>query len=243
MNIFLSSSPEGAVILFDGANLDAWTTRDGKSPAAWPVDTANATMLTRGGDIVSRARFGDFQLHLEFLCGDSPPHVRGQGRANSGVFLQGRYEIQVLDSFGIAGPPGLGDCGAIYNQSAPLVNASLPPTEWQSYDIIFRGPRFDANGAKTGNARVTVWQNGRVIHNNAEIPTQTGAALDEFYDQPGPLLLQDHGNDVRFRNLWILPLPSGGATHYSGADDAGTWQNLLRPTLMQIWRRWFPDVV
>jgi hypothetical protein len=207
--------PEGAVLLFadgsDGPN--AFTTRDG-SPARWPV-LDDGSLLARGGDIVSRERFVDFYLHLEFWCCDSPPDVKGQGRANSGVFLQGRYELQVLDSWGIDREPGKGDCGALYNHAAPLVNASRRPEEWQTYDVFFRAPRFDEEGRnKVENARVTALQNGLVIHNNVEVPQQTGAAFDENYDQAGPLLLQDHGNDVRYRNVWVVPLRNKGADYY-----------------------------
>jgi len=205
--------PDGAIVLFDGGGLDHWTARDGHSPAAWPI-LDDRSMLTKGGDIVSRARFVDFQLHVEFRCCASPDGVKGQGRSNSGVFLQGRYEVQVLDSYGIEHAPGKGDCGALYNHAAPLVNACLPPEQWQTYDVFFRAPRFDEGGTKTENARVTILQNGQVIQNNIEVPTQTGAAVDERYDHPGPILLQDHGNDVRFRNVWVLPLPESGAEFY-----------------------------
>jgi hypothetical protein len=203
--------PEGAVVLFDGTNLDHWVQRRGGEPAAWPIE--DGAMVTRGGDILSRERFDNFHLHVEFYCPDSPPEVTGQGRSNSGVFLQGRYEIQVLDSWGIE-DPGRGDCGALYNQAAPLVNACKRPDEWQSYDVIFRAPRFDAQGSKVENARATVLQNGRVVQNNQEMTRQTGAAVDEDYAAPGPILLQDHGNRVRFRNVWAAPLPAAGADHY-----------------------------
>ncbi len=206
--------PTGAVILLgsEASGMDAFLKRDG-SPAVWPVDE-NGVALSKGGDIVSRERFTDFQLHVEFCCPDSPPEVKGQGRGNSGVFLQGRYEIQVLDSYGIERAPGKGDCGALYNHAAPLVNASRKPEEWQTYDIFFRAPRFDAEGNKLEDARVTVLQNGVVIQNNVAVPKQTGAAVDEEYHKPGPILLQDHGNDVRFRNVWVLPLAEKGMDYY-----------------------------
>lgn len=203
--------PQGAVILFDGTNLNGWTKRDG-SPAVWPIE--NGEMVTNGGDIMSRQKFTDFHLHVEFWCNDSPANVSGQGRANSGVFLQGRYEVQVLDSFNIDRAPGKGDCGALYNHAAPLVNACLPPENWQVYDIYFRAPRFGDGGSKTENASVTLLQNGQIIHNNAQLEKATGAPVDENYDQPGPILLQDHGNRVRFRNVWVLELPLRGADYY-----------------------------
>ncbi len=206
-----NAPPTSATILFDGTNLDNWTKRDG-TPATWPIE--NGQMMTIGGDIMSRQKFTDFHLHVDFWCNDSPSSVTGQGRANSGVFLQGRYEIQVLDSFGIDRAPGKGDCGAIYNHAAPLVNASLPPETWQTYDIYFRAPRFAASGAKTENARVTAVHNGQIIHNNVEVPKATGAPVDEAYASPGPILLQDHGNHVRFRNVWVRELPQSGADYY-----------------------------
>jgi hypothetical protein len=130
------------------------------------------------------------------------PEATGQERGNSGVYVQGRYEVQVLDSYGLA--PSLGDCGAIYGKHVAAVNACRPPERWQSYDIEFRAPRFDAAGKKTENARLTVWLNGMKIHADVEVdgPTAGGEANEAPL---GPLLLQDHGNPVRYRNLWILP--------------------------------------
>lgn len=201
----------GSVVLFDGTNLHQWIRRDGGGPAEWPIE--NGSMITRGGNIMTRQTFTDFHLHVEFLCPNTGPEVKGQGRSNSGVFLQGRYEIQVLDSFGIENP-GKGDCGALYNHAAPLVNACNPPDTWQHYDVVFRAPRFDNQNSKTENARATVTHNGRVVQNNQELLKQTGGSVDENYGAPGPILLQDHGNAVRFRNLWIVPLPPTGADHY-----------------------------
>jgi hypothetical protein len=202
------------VILFSGRSDDLekhWVRRRGDAPARWKVQ--DGAMTPDGGDIMSRQRFGDFQLHVEFRE-PSLPEARGQAKGNSGVFLQGRYEIQVLDSYGIA-DPGRGDCGAIYNQAAPLVNACKPPLQWQTYDILFRAPRVDATTRKvTEPARVTVIQNGITIQNNQEIAGLTGAAIDEAVDQPGPILLQDHGHPVWYRNVWVLPLPPRGAQHY-----------------------------
>lgn len=205
-----AAAPEDAVVLFDGTDLSQWVKRKGGGPAEWPIE--NGYMTTRGGDIQTRQTFENFHLHVEFYCPDMGPDVKGQGRSNSGVYLQGRYEIQVLDSYHVA-EPGFGDCGALYNHAAPLVKASGPPDTWQSYDIVFRAPRFEG-GRRTENARVTLLHNGKVVHNNQEVPKQTGGAIDENYDRPGPILLQDHGNAVRYRNLWILPLPAQGANHY-----------------------------
>ena len=203
--------PANAVVLFNGKDLKNWKTRDGK-PAGWDVADGIMTVKPRTGDIMTEQTFTDFCLHLEFRC-PYMPEATGQGRGNSGVFLQGRYEIQVLDSYGV-GWPGLGDCGSIYNQHAALINACRPPMEWQSYDAIFRAPRVDGAGKVVEGVRLTVIQNGLVVQNNVVLPGVTGAAIDEKVGEPGPLLLQDHGNLVSYRNVWIAPLPLKGSDQY-----------------------------
>jgi hypothetical protein len=137
-------------------------------------------------------------LHLEFRL-PLMQNASGQSRANSGVYLQGRYEIQVLDSFGQ--PPEIDGCGAIYGLAPPLRNASRPPLRWQTYDVVFRSARV---GGEQEPARVSVWHNGVVIHNNLVLPAVTGGAADADTGLPGPLLLQDHGDPVRYRNIWML---------------------------------------
>jgi hypothetical protein len=204
-------APPGAVVLFNGKDLDNWTTRKGE-PAGWQVADGAMTVVPRAGDIMTRERFDDFLLHLEFRCPDMP-EAKGQAKGNSGVFLQGRYEIQVLDSYGL-GTPGKGDCGAVYNQFAPLANACRPPLEWQAYDVVFRAARLDESGKAVENARLTLLHNGQVIHNNVETQGPTGGAIDQNVGEPGPLLLQDHGNDVRYRNIWVVPLPARGSDRY-----------------------------
>ena len=194
---------ENTIVLFDGKNWsDHWMTRDG-SPSEWIVRDDDGSAQVYGGDAVTRETFGDFQLHIEFFC---PPteNKQGQARSNSGVYLHGRYEIQVLDSYGME--PASNLCGGIYQVAAPLVNASKPAGEWQSYDIIFRAPRFDGEQNVTEPARVTVIHNGIVIHNNLALPGTTPGGLDREVVVEGPILLQDHGDPVRYRNIWIRRL-------------------------------------
>jgi hypothetical protein len=207
----IQTPPDTAVVLFDGKDLSNWTKLDGGAPA-WEVADGAMTVTAGGGDIVSREQFNDFLLHLEFMTPDMPD-ATGQAKGNSGVFLQGRYEIQVLDSYGID-VPGMGDCGAIYNQFASLVNACKPPLEWQTYDVIFRAARVGESGEIEENARVTVLQNGIVIQNNVQMLGAIGGATDEDAAAPGPLRLQDHGNPVKYRNIWIAPLPLKGSDVY-----------------------------
>ena len=203
--------PQGAVVLFSGADLAAWRHRDGR-PAAWNVADGAMTVVGGTGDIISTATFGDAFIHLEFREPDMPDKT-GQAKGNSGVYVQGRYEIQVLDSYGWK-VPGKGDCGAIYDQFAPLVNACKPALEWQTYDIIFRAARVDATGKVESNARITLLHNGQVVHNNVEIHGPTGGAMDQQVGAPGPLRLQDHGNPVQYRNVWFVSLPEGGSEEY-----------------------------
>lgn len=203
--------PDGAVILFNGKDVSNWRHRDGQ-PADWPVQDGVMTVGVGKGDILSEETFLDAFIHVEFSVPDMP-EATGQAKGNSGVYVQGRYEIQVLDSYGI-NIPGKGDCGAIYNEFAPLVNACKPALEWQTYDIIFRAARLNEAGEVVENARITVFQNGKVIHNNVILPGPTGGALDHNEGQPGPLLLQDHGNLVRYRNIWLVHLPLKGSDTY-----------------------------
>jgi hypothetical protein len=193
--------PEGAVVLFDGTDLSHWVHRDGRAGDWRLVDGA---IEARGGDILTRDAFQDFDLHVEFLLPDMP-NARGQAKANSGVYLQGLYEIQVLDSFGID-PLQPGDCGGIYAQKPADVNACRPPGQWQSYDIQFTAARFDSAGVKTSPARVTVVFNGQTIHKDVQVKDPTPGGLgDNETPRPGPVLLQDHGNPVRYRNIWLVP--------------------------------------
>ena len=206
MDTFNVSPPEHAQFLLN-TSLDGWTTRDGKSPA-WYVEDEVLHVVPGAGDIMTKTKYNDFYLHIEFRCPDMP-EATGQAKGNSGVFLQGRYEIQVLDSHGFSSP-GRGDCGAIYNQHAPLINACRPAMEWQSYDVGFRAPRR----GQTSHPSLTVFHNGWLIHNNIELLGVTGAAIDEETFSHGPLLLQDHNDLVCYRNIWILELPLSGSDNY-----------------------------
>jgi hypothetical protein len=167
------------------------------------VQTDGSVLVTAGSDAITKREFGDFQLHLEFRC-PPLPGKSGQAKGNSGVYLHGRYEVQVLDSFGE--PPAGNGCGGIYSIAAPLVNASRPGGEWQTYDIFFLAPRFFDNGKVKTLPRVTVLHNGIVIHNNLELHGTTPGGIDDEMVPTGPLLLQDHGDPVRYRNIWMRAL-------------------------------------
>lgn len=153
------------------------------------------------GSIMTKQKFINFQMHLEFR---SPfmPGSRGQARGNSGVYLQGRYEVQVLDSYGLEGMDN--ECGGIYKVARPQVNMCAPPTQWQTYDINFRAATYDRNGNKLENPRLTLLHNGIMIYNNLEIPVPTDGGLDKDMSKPGPIFLQDHHDLVQYRNIWLI---------------------------------------
>lgn len=163
----------------------------------------NGVMEVRNGNIISKQGFTDHRVHIEFRA-PFMPDAREQGRGNSGVYLQGRYEVQILDSYGLEGE--WNECGGVYKVAKPLVNMCAPPLQWQTYDIVFRAPRFDDSGEKTVEGRLTVYHDGVLIHENVAVPTPTTAASDANVRQPGGLLLQDHGNPVQFRNIWAFEM-------------------------------------
>ena len=199
---YAAAAPAGAVALLDGSDLSAWSTRSGAA-APWQADGGVLEIVPGSADLVTRAEFGDFLLHVEFNLPRLPAEVVGQERSNSGVYVQGRYEVQVLDSFGL--DPGLGDCAAIYGLKAPDQKASRQPERWQAYDIEFRAPVFAADGHKSKNARMSVWHNGMPVHRDVELPGPTPGAMQPEEAATGPILLQDHGAAVRYRNIWVLP--------------------------------------
>ncbi len=207
----MRGGPYQVVTLFDGSGFDGWRSRDG-GEVGWSIDKGAMTVVPGAGSVVTEETFTDCFLHVEFRCPDMP-EAEGQHKGNSGVYLQGRYEVQVLDSYGWE-VPGLGDCGAIYNQHSPLVNACLPPEQWQSYDIVFRAPRFDEDGNQISDARLTVFLNGVLIHNNVELNGPTGGHLDEDVAEPGPLMLQDHRDVVSYRNIWLVHVPEEASAQY-----------------------------
>lgn len=199
-------APSDAIVLFDGRDLSQWQSASG-GDARWLVKDGYMEVAARTGGITSKAEFGDMQLHIEWA---TPAVVKGdgQGRGNSGVFLQARYEVQVLDSFNNT-TYFHGQAGAVYKQYAPLVNASRKPGEWQVYDIIYRAPTFDDGGNVLKKARVTVLHNGVLIQDNVEIlGATTNEEVQPKYTKHGkaPIQLQDHGNPVRYRNIWVRPL-------------------------------------
>lgn len=195
----------GARVLFDGTHLQEWVNRNGGGPAGWHVRDGYTEVKRGNGDILTRALFTSYQLHVEFWL-PLMPEARGQARANSGVYNQGRIEVQVLDSYGE--PPRDNEVGGIYRVAVPLRNASRKPQRWQSYDIAYRAPRVEPDGTQTARGSITVFLNGILIHNNVQFDAQvTTAGLPGDFSKPGPLLLQDHGDPVRFRNIWILEDP------------------------------------
>jgi hypothetical protein len=198
--------PSDAVVLFDGKDLSKWQQQDG-SPAKWKVENGYVEVVPKTGELRTKEPFGDCQLHVEFRE-PTPPHGESQERGNSGVFLMGLYEVQVLDSYENKTYAD-GQASALYGQYPPLVNAARPPGEWQWYDIVFHGPRFDASGKLLRPARFTVFHNGVLVQDNVELtgPTAHGARPPyKVTPEKLPLGLQDHGNPVRYRNIWIREL-------------------------------------
>jgi hypothetical protein len=198
--------PSDAVVLFNGKNLDGWTDAKGQ-PAGWKVEDGYMEVVKGTGSIQTVKGFGDCQLHVEWMA-PSPATGEGQDRGNSGVFLMGLYEVQVLDSYN-SRTYADGQAAAIYGQYPPLVNACRPPGEWQTYDIVFHRPRFGQNGELLCPARMTVFHNGLLVHECAQLTGPTAHRARPPYTMTPdrlPVALQDHGNPVRFRDIWIRSL-------------------------------------
>lgn len=200
-------APSDATILFDGKNWDNWQTLEGGVPT-WTISDGAMTVVGGAKDIRTKKEFGDFQLHVEWRTPATVDAAQtGQGRGNSGIFLQGKYEVQVLDNYNNKTYAN-GQASSIYKQQIPLVNACRKPGEWQTYDIIFSAPRFNAEGRIVHPAYVTVIHNGIITQNHVAIwgPTEyIGLPVYKPGDK-GPIILQDHGNPVSFRNIWIREL-------------------------------------
>lgn len=199
--------PSDAIVLFNGANLNEWYSVKDSSAAKWTINTDSSMTVKPGtGGILTKRTFGDCQLHLEFR---SPAVVvnDGQNRGNSGVFLQNRYEVQVLDSYQNRTYSN-GQAGAVYKQYMPLANASRKPGEWQTYDILFTAPRFNADGILVSAGRLTVLHNGVLIQHHVEVKgtTENIGLPKNLPHGKGPIQLQDHDGLVSYRNIWIREL-------------------------------------
>lgn len=201
--------PSDAIVLFDGSNLDQWKNAKDETPATWLLnDDSSMTVKDKSGDIQTKQDFGSVQLHIEWR-NPAEPRADGQNRGNSGVYFQKRYEVQVLDNYD--NPTYVnGQVASVYKQHSPLVNASKPSGEWQTYDMIFHEPEFDADGQKTKSATLTVIHNGVLVQDHVEIYGTTeyiGLPKNEAHGK-GPILLQDHGDKsgVSYRNIWLREL-------------------------------------
>jgi hypothetical protein len=184
--------PEGAVVLFDSTNTDEW--------AGGRLDREHGTLNTDAHDILSKRKFTDYTLHVEFLL-PYKPDARGQARANSGVYMVDIYEVQVLDSFGLDGKNN--ECAGVYTLAAPSVNMCYPPLTWQTYDIDFKSAVAEGD-RKVQNARITMKHNGVPVHDDVELKGKTGGARNEPEGTPGPIRLQGHGNPLQYRNVWVV---------------------------------------
>ena len=205
----LGDAPSDAIILFDGSNMDQWVSKkDSTKSAPWKiVNNDHMEVVPGSGYIQTKMKFGDCQLHIEFSAPDEVQSV-GQGRGNSGVFFQGRYELQILDSYN-SRTYSNGQAGSIYKDHAPLVNAMRGPLEWNSYDVVYTAPRFKADGRLDSPGRITVLHNGVLVQNNSTINGQTYyIGLHNYPEAHGDdvISLQDHGNKTQFRNIWLRKL-------------------------------------
>lgn len=230
-------APSDATVLFDGTNLSAWSAMDG-SPTKWVIRDGALECVPGSGYVRTLQSFGDCQLHVEWAA-PLPTQDQSQGRGNSGVFFgAGRYEVQVLDSYQ-NGTYADGSAASVYGQYPPLVNASLPPGQWQTYDIVWTAPRFDDQGNLVAKARVTVLHNGVLVQNDVELTGPTGwigRAPYKAHPERLPISFQDHGNPVRYRNVWVrelghprkkeFMLPDALLDSYAGDYGRGQWNSV-----------------
>jgi hypothetical protein len=231
----VGKAPSDAVVLFDGADISQWVKLDDGSPTKWIVRDGYMECVRGSGYVRTLQCFGDCQFHVEW-CTPNPPHGEGQGRGNSGVFMGfDRYETQVLDSYE-SKTYADGSAGSIYGQYPPLANVTLPPGKWQTYDIIYTAPRFDAAGKLLSPARETVIHNGVLIQNNVELTGPTSwleRAPYVAHPEKQPIALQDHGNPVRYRNIWVRELGKPGKKEFMLPEAtlesySGTYDGSLR---------------
>jgi hypothetical protein len=199
--------PSDAVILFDRGNLNQFSSVKDSTSVPWKVRGAVFTVVPGTGNIQTKQLFGDIQLHIEFKIPKSAKKRVGQKSGNSGIYLMGKYEVQVLNSFGNETYPK-GQAGAVYEQYAPLVNASLKPGKWQVYDIVFEAPEFNNNGSLTKSPYLTVFHNGVLIQNHVKVLDPTTSYNKELPEKAvkGPIMLQEHNNAVSYRNIWVRKL-------------------------------------
>jgi 3-keto-disaccharide hydrolase len=201
-----AKAPAGAIMLFDGHDLSHWVMKKDGAPPAWKLENGYVEVVPGTGFLVTREKFGDFKLHVEFWIPRMPLSL-GQARGNSGVYLQGRHEIQILDSYHNWSAP-TGACGALYDTIAPFRNPAKPPEEWQTFDITYQAPRLDTTGQLTEPGDVSVVFNGVTVIDHgkfSQVTDRFGGAFDERVGTPGPIMLQDHGARIRFRSIWIVP--------------------------------------
>ena len=234
--------PSDATVLFDGKDNSQWVAMDG-SPTKWVARDGALECVPGSGYARTLQAFGDCQLHVEWAA-PNPPHGDSQDRGNSGVFFgSDRYEVQVLDSYQNKTYAD-GSAASIYGQYPPLVNVSLPPGKWQTYDIVWTAPRFDAEGKLVSKARETVFFNGVLVHNNVELTGPTGwvgRAPYKAHPERTPIAFQDHGNPVRYRNVWVrelgnprhkeFMLPEALLKSYAGDYGQGQWNSVKIRTL------------
>lgn len=199
--------PTDAIVLFDRGSLDQFISAKDGGPAPWKVKGGKFVVESKTGNILTKEEFGDIQLHIEFKVPRDAKNFEGQKSGNSGIYIMGKYELQVLNSYENETYTD-GQAGAVYKQHPPMVNASVQPGKWQTYDIIFEAPEYDDNGNQVEPPYITVFHNGVLIQNHVEVQGPTTAYNKDLPEntEKGPLMLQDHSNEVSYRNIWLREL-------------------------------------